>query len=302
MSRRSRKIWRAIRDPIGAGAMRCSLALHGLPIPILRRMGAGAGSMLYALAGKERRVALDNLTRVYGDTLGPQEKKRLAREVFREFGRGALECMAYAYTTLEERKALVEVEGKPHLEAALQRGKGVIAVTAHFGNFMVLGPRLADEGYDVHLVVKAARDRHVEAIWQHLRQRMGIHSLYVRPTMVCTKQCLQALRHNGILILLVDQHYGKGGVRAEFLGHPCAVAPGAASLALATGASVLPMFMIREEISRQRLEIRPPIEPVIAPDKHSAIAATTQRVTDAIAEAVRRHPDHWSWMYRRWRL
>ena len=303
MSRRSRKIWRAIRDPIGAGALRCSLALFpGLPVPTLRRMGAGAGSMLYALAGKERRVALDNLTLVYGDKLGPHEKKHLAREAFRNFGRGVFECMAYAYKTSEERKALVEVEGKQHLDAALQRGKGVIAVSAHFGNFMVLGPRLADEGYDVHLVVKAARDHHVEAIWQKLRQGMGIETIHVRPRMVCTKKCLQALRRNGLLILLADQHYGRGGIRANFLGHPCAVAPGAASLALATGATVLPMFMIRDSDARQRLSISPPLDLAASPDKRAAIAANVQRLTDAIGEAVMQHPDHWSWMHRRWRF
>ncbi len=303
MSGRWRKSWRGLRDPLGACAARGALVLfRHVPAGALSRFGAGMGAAAFPLLRRERRRALANLDLVFGARLSPREKRRIARETFKTFGRGVLECMAYAFMKPEERAALVKVEGQEHLDKALAGGRGVIALTGHFGNFMIMGPRLADAGYaDVNLVVKAAKDRHVETVLQQQRDSMGIRTILFHPRVTCTRLCLQALKRNGILILLADQHFRRGGVAADFLGHPCTVAPGAASLALATGAAVLPMFMIRGSDGRHRLVIDPPVELVRLPGRDAAVAANTQRFTDIIAAAVLRHPDHWSWMHRRGR-
>jgi KDO2-lipid IV(A) lauroyltransferase len=292
-----------VRDPIGAAAIRCALVLfRPFPLAALRRIGAGLGCAIFPVLRKERRRALENLEMVFGRDRSPEELRAIARGVFRTFGIGLFECLAYFCKPPAVRAAIATIEGREHLDRALAAGRGVVALTGHFGNFMIIGGCLADAGYDANLVVKAAKNRRVEDLFQRLRSRMGIKSIRLHPEVACTRMCLQALKRNGVLILLSDQHYRRGGVPVNFLGHACFAAPGAASLALATRAAVLPAFMIREADGRQRLVIGPPVPLAEGADKRAVVAASTQRFTDVIGEEVLRHPDHWSWMHRRWRV
>jgi KDO2-lipid IV(A) lauroyltransferase len=303
MSRRVRKIWRKIRSPFGVLAIKCVLpAVHYFSLATLQRFGARMGSLAFTLLRRERRQALNNLTLVFGTSRTKKELLEIARESFITFGRSTIECGAYAFLKPDERAALMELEGKEHLDNALKNGRGVIGLTAHFGNFMTMSTRLADAGYDVSLVVKQAKDSGVEVVFQELRNNMGFKTIVLNPRITCARMCMQALKRNGVLILLADQHYRQGGVPVNFMGHTCMTAPGAATLAITTGAAVLPMFVLREPTGYHRLIIREPVPLVQAADKQSAIVANTQLFTNIIAAEVMQHPGHWSWMHRRWRI
>jgi len=264
-------------------------------------MGARFGTVAFALIRKQRRRAIENLTSVFGAAKTPREIRDIARASFRNFGMSGAECAAYAAMTPDQRRAFVSVEGMQNLRQALALGRGAIALTAHFGNFMILGPRLAADGIAVRLVAKRMKDGRMEQFFEELRTGLGMRTIYLKPAVGCVRECLKALKRNEVLILLSDQHYRRGGVTVDFFGRPAVTAPGAAALALANDSPVLPMFMTRNGDGLNRLVIGERAPVARSGRKSGDIVANTQNFTKIIESQIARHPDHWSWMHRRWR-
>jgi len=304
MKRWCKGLERIIRDillpPLVRGAF---WSFRHAPPDVLKRMGARFGTAAFALARSQRRRSIENLSGVFGATKTPREIRDIARASFRNFGMAVAECAAYAAMTPDRQRAFVSVDGMQRLRQALALERGVVALTAHFGNFMILGPRLAAEGIGVSLVVKRMQDPGMERFFQELRTDMGIHTICLEPAMECARGCLNALKRNEVLVLLSDQHHkrSRGGVVVDFFGRPVVNAPGAAALALTNDSPVLPMFMMRNGDGSNRLVIEERVPVARSGRKAEDVAANTQTFTKIIESRIARHPDHWSWMYRRWR-
>ncbi len=258
------------------------------------------GIILYYLVGNHRKRSLYNLNIVFGKTKSKQEIKDIAKAAFQDFVKTGFEMVSFECTPLEITRKLFIIEGREHLDAALARGKGVIALTAHFGNFIVLHGRLGIEGYKINCVVKAMRDKGVEDIIHKMRNGQGMNTIYVHPNARCVKACHNALASNEILVLLNDQPQ-KNGVEVEFFGKPVWTAPGPASLALSAEASVVPMFIIRNTDDTHRLVISEPIELIRTGDRKQDLAVNTQAFTKITESYVLRYPEQWAWNQRRWR-
>lgn len=302
MRPRRKRLRRTIRDILFSPLVR-GLAWsfsHASP-DVMKRMGARFGTVAFALARKQRQRSIENLSLVFSATKTPREIRDIARASFRNFGMAGAECAAYATMTPEQKRAFVSVEGMQSLRQSLAMERGVIALTAHFGNFMILGPRLAAEGIRVSLVAKRMHGRRMEQFFQELRTGMGIRTIYLDPAMECARECLKALKRNEVLILLSDQHFRRGGVEVDFFGHPVVSAPGAAALALANDSPVLPMFMTRNDDGSNRLLIEERVPVVRSGRKSEDVVTNTQNFTRIIESQIVQYPDHWSWMHRRWR-
>ena len=259
------------------------------------------GRLLVNLVRKRHARAVNNLSWVFGNEKSLEEIHEIIQSVAVNFLRSAFECLMFGKLNDDEKKQYVRITGKEKLDAALQNGKGVIILTAHFGNFLILMSRLADEGYDVVLLVKEMKNKRVEGLLQRIRNEHGYKSLYVTSMKQSIKEALSALKKNQLVVLLSDQR-NKRGVEVEFFGLKTKAPIGAVKLSLATGAPILPMFMIRKpDKLTHELHICDPIEISVTGDTAVDIASNTQKCMDVIESFVRRYPSQWMWFYNRWK-
>jgi KDO2-lipid IV(A) lauroyltransferase len=263
--------------------------------------GAYLGRLAYHVVPRHRRSSLGNLTRVFGDERSAEQLKEIVRTLFEGFFRSAFECVAYGRLSPEDRRKYVHIVGKEKLDKALASGRGVISLSAHLGNFLILMSRLAVEGYHVDLVVKKMKDRRVEDRLENLRKELGYHSIYVKPEMRSIRASLKSLKNNHVLVLHGDQKQRMTGIDVTFFGIPAKAAPGPISLSLSTGAPVVPMFMVRNEDGiTHTLFIEDPLEMDITGSKEDDIRTNVQKYTDVIESYVQTYPAQWSWGHSRW--
>ncbi len=263
--------------------------------------GARLGRMAYHVVPRHRTASLINLSRVFGDKKTPEQLEEMVKTLFEGFFRSAFECVAYGNLPPEAKRECVHIVGKEKLDEALASGRGVISVSAHLGNFLILMGRLAVDGYHVDLVVKKMKDKKVEDRLQSLRNELGYHSIYVNPRIQSVKASLASLKNNHVLVLLGDQRQRSGGIDVTFFGIPASAASGPISLSLSTGAPVLPMFMVRNQDGlTHTLFVEDPLEMSIAGSKEDDIRTNVQKYTDVIESYVSRYPAQWAWGHSRW--
>ena len=244
---------------------------------------------------KFRRRMEENVEKALGhDIADPRERKRLVRRAWNNFALGVLDTMAVMHMSKERIAASIAIEGEEHLKRALAKGKGVIALSAHLGAFTMIGGRLAAAGYAFSCVVKHPADERMARVINDYRTQLGISTISAKPRQEAVRGILQALRKNGIVLVIADE-FKSGGVEISFMGQKAAAPRGPASLALRTGAATLPMFAARAPDGSVVLRIGSEIEPVRHGDVETSIAETTRLFTHHIEDAVRRFPDQWNW-------
>lgn len=263
--------------------------------------GARLGHLVYHLISKNRKRAFENLSRVFGDEKTPDQLEEIVKTCFENFVRSGFELVPYTYLSPEGRREYVHVIGKEKLDRALALGRGVISLSAHLGNFLIMMGRLAVEGYQVDLVVKATKNKSIEDRLQSLRKELGYDSIYVTPRIQSVKASLTSLKKNHVLVLHGDQRQRNAGIDVTFFGIPATAAAGPISLSLSTGAPVMPMFMVRnpDGISHT-LFIEDPLELSITGSKEDDIRVNVQKYTDVIQSYVEKYPTQWTWDHKRW--
>ncbi len=282
--------------------------LHGstwllthLPYPVVRGVTGFFIAAGFALTVRQKRIARETLDIAFGDSRDGDEKKEIMRRCFTNLGKGMIELIYFmAHPRLIDGR--VVFEGKEHLDDALARGKGVIGVSAHFGNFPLMLLRLARAGYDTSAIIRRTRDARVEEYFQGLRERLGLNTIYSHPRKDCVDQSLRSLRRNGFLFIPLDQNFGSGGgVFVDFFGQKAATATGPVVFALRAGAPILPVFTIRQPDDTHKIIIEPPMDLDVREDDKETIHVNTARITGLIEEYIRRYPQEWGWMHRRWK-
>jgi KDO2-lipid IV(A) lauroyltransferase len=277
------------------------LALAGTvgrtPAPVATLLGTAVGSFCYATMRRYRRVARANLQRAFGATRSPDEIERLARRSVQHLGRTLVEFLQVPHWGPAEIERQIDLIGMEHLDAALAQGRGVIGVTAHYGNWEFLGVRLAHAGYPLNVIVRDADDPTINALFGRIRRGCGFRAISrrggLRPSLAC-------LRRGEILAILLDQNAAEGEAFVDFFGSPAATATGPAVLAQRTGAVLLPAFDRRLPDGRHVTELLPPVgwEGL---DDDCAIRGMTARLTRVIEQQIRADPEQWLWIHDRWK-
>jgi len=262
------------------------------------------GILTFYLYKKYRERVIGNLSLAFGNEKDPQEIRRLAKEIFFHFTLTPLETVYIAANGIPFERFLlkIKIEGKEHLDAALARGKGVIALGAHFGSFTLLGTRLAIEGYPFNLIVNVGRFR---KLWGKLAYYQGIvgqQTIPLKPVPASIKKSLNCLHRNEILYIVADEQQRRGGFPVPFFGQVAYSPPGPAILSLKTGAPILPMFILRDDELNRTLVIKSPLQFEPTKDQRKDIERLTYQFTKAIEETVRQYPTQWAWLNRRWKL
>jgi KDO2-lipid IV(A) lauroyltransferase len=268
-----------------------------VPASIVEPLGTLLGLAFYVLDRPHRHVAERNVAAAF-PTRSARERRRIVRGAFTHFGRLLVALLKFSTFTPEAVLARVEFEGEERVRLAHAKGRGVLFVTGHFGFWELqalahplrLGP--------MAVMARLLDNRALNALLEDMRTRTGNSVIYRQGAMRRVIRLLQAGHGVGILI---DQHIlSREAVHVSFFDRPAATTPAVAALALRTGAPVVPLFALPLGGLRYRLVYEPPIEPppAASPD---AVIEFTQRCTDVLEMYVRRHPDLWLWMHRRWR-
>jgi KDO2-lipid IV(A) lauroyltransferase len=205
------------------------------------------------------------------------------------------------YLRPESLRRFVAVQGREHLDEALQQGRGAILVTAHFGNFPLFMMKLGLEGYPIGVIVRNPRYRLMARFLDDYRARFGIHSLRDKPRRVSVKESLAFLRDNGVLVLHVDVNVSHGGMFVPFFGHWVPAFRGPAQLSLHTKAPALPTFIRRVNGLHHRMTIHPPLPTPSTGDREEDIWRLLWGLTRKTEDTIRKHPEQYFWLHRRFR-
>jgi len=218
--------------------------------------------------------------------------------MYRNLALNILEILRMYGGATEELDALMTIEGEDVVRTALQRGRGAMILTAHLGNFDMLAMFAAHRHYPLTIISKQLKNAAVNQIWSSLRERFGVNILFSHNA---ARGCLKALRANSLVGFLLDQNRPVGqGVFVQFFGRPASTTPGLAILASQAQAPVIPVFLSRRPDGTHHLQILPLVEP--PPDREPAtILRYTQIYSTITEQAIRRHPDQWTWIHRRWK-
>jgi Kdo2-lipid IVA lauroyltransferase/acyltransferase len=246
-----------------------------------------------------RRQALENLRLYYGEKKSSSELKKMVEGIGIDATKGAFETIYSASPRKEEVYSNITIEGQEHLDAAINKGKGVIALSAHLGNFAIMRGKLISEGYTFYLVIKLPKDPGISHYFKMKMEQYNLKFILADPTTVSQKEILRTLRRNEIVCLIVDGDQKKGGVPVMLMGQEIAMPPGPAILARRTGATVLPMFIIRQKDNSQKIIIEPPVDVIDDEDQDKTIALLCQKFATIIEPYIKRYPTQWYWINKK---
>ncbi len=255
----------------------------------------------FRLTIKQRQITMESLHIAFGNEKSPKEREMIAKECFETVGKGMVELM-YFSAHPQMVKERVVFEGREHLDAAFRMGKGVVAVSAHFGNFPLMLLRFAQEGYKTNAIIRPTRDTKIEEYFQEKRSALGLNTIYSMPRKQCVETSLRVLRNNEFLFIPLDQNFGSdGGVFVEFFGQKAATATGPVVFAMRTLSPILPIFIVRQNDDTHKILIDPPLMLEQGADDKETIHRNTARITKIIETYIRKYPKEWGWMHRRWK-
>ncbi len=273
-----------------------SLACH-LPDAVVRAWGSAIGMTFYVLDRPHRRVALGNLAECF-PYRSVRERRAIARRTFRHFGRLLLELLRFSALDDRRRAALVEIDGADHVRHAYAQGRGVLFFTGHFGFWELHALQHGAAFEPVGVLARTLDNPRLNTLLEEIRGATGNSCIYRQGAV---RHVLKTLAGRHGVALLIDQHmHSPDAIWVRFFQRPAATTSTLASLALRTGAPVVPVFALPLPGGRYRFVYEPPVQP---PDGEGpeAVHEFTQRCTDVLEMYVRRHPDLWLWMHRRWR-
>ncbi|MFZ5518554.1 MAG: lysophospholipid acyltransferase family protein [Candidatus Zhuqueibacterota bacterium] len=253
----------------------------------------------YYLVRSERNKTIRHLTQVYGVVKTPLEIKQMARDVFANLGRNMADAFRLARYNSGNIDLITKANGLHILDAALKKGRGVIALTGHIGNWELMGAFLAMKGYRVNVVGATIYDPRLDALVVGNRQNSGLN--YIERG-AATREILRALRRNEIVGLLIDQDTTRvDGVFVDFMGRKAYTPVGPVMLAMKTKAVIVPMAVHVNEKGQHVIEIRDEIALEISGNMEQDRILNTQRCSDALEQFIREHPTQWVWMHERWK-
>jgi KDO2-lipid IV(A) lauroyltransferase len=256
-----------------------------------------AGLLVCIVDGRHRRIALTNLSQAFPSRTR-SELRAIAREMFRHFGRLLFEMLKFSTLSPAAMLARVEFEGEDRARLAYAQGRGVLFFTGHFGfwelHAMVHGLQLQPIG----VLARALDNPHLNTLLEEVRERTGNAVIYRQGAV---RRVLKTLAAGQGVAMLIDQHmHSADAIWVDFFERPAATTSTLAALALRTGAPVVPVFALPIGRGRYRMIYEHAVEPP-STDAPDAIREFTQRCTDVLEMYVRRHPELWLWMHRRWR-
>jgi Kdo2-lipid IVA lauroyltransferase/acyltransferase len=270
-----------------------------LPRPLARAKGIALGLLVYLLHGRLRRVGMRNLALAFPQR-SRRERARILRGEYVSLGRQFAEVCLFPRYTRENVGDVVIYDGLENYERAFARGKGVLFLTGHLGGWELSAFAHSLQGHPLSIVMRSLDNPRVDHLIQSYRTMHGNRTVdkddFVRGL-------LAAMRKGEVVGILMDTNMTPPqGVFVDFFGIPAYTASGLARIALRTDAAVVPTFTVwKPELRKYTLRFDPAVELIRTGDTENDIVANTAKFTKVIEDYVRRYPEQWLWVHRRWK-
>ena len=269
-----------------------------LPRPAQVALGVALGGLAFRLIKRRRNLALKNLARCLPEK-SEAERRAIAKAAFRIFGRVLVDGLVQE-KLIARAETLIRYEGLENIQAAYAAGKGVLAFSAHYGNWELGALNQGRLGLPLLMVVRPLDNPLLDGWLNHSRTRTGNRVAYKREAV---RAMLGAIREKIGVAILIDQGYtGDGSLAADFFGHAAPTVPTLGVLAARTGAAVVPFFSLLHPDGGYTMRYGPPLAIPESGDRDADAAAVTRAATAEIERAVRDRPDCWLWMHDRFKL
>jgi KDO2-lipid IV(A) lauroyltransferase len=266
-----------------------SRVARALPDGLLEAGVHAGGSAWFTLSRGQHRAALQNYAAVLRRGPDDAEVRRVAVRAFRNYGRMLLDFTRIASLTRDDVRRLFTYDGTEHIDRALERGRGAILALPHMGSWDMAGAAAGVIGYDIHAVAETFPGSLNEAVVTG-REFFGMKVIPLGRSAV--PRLIQVLRANGVAALLTDIARG-GGVEVEMFERRANLAAGPASLALRTGAALLPVGVWSTGSGTYHGHVEPELIHEASGNRKADIRALTQRLADCFERMIRAHPDQW---------
>ena len=274
-------------------------SLGALPRPVARAAGMALAVFVYILHGRLRRVGMRNLEIAFPE-MPRKQRRHIIRALFRHLGRQLAEFCRFPRYSKENISQIIIYDGVENFETARATGKGVIFLTAHLGAWELSSFMHSLHGHAMHIVARPLDNPYVDALVTRYRTLHG-NTIFDKDDFA--RGLLAALRSGETVGILMDTNMTPPqGVFVDFFGVPACTASGLARVALRTDAAVLPGFAIWDaKLGKYRLQIAPALALIRSADNEADIVANTALFNQVLESFIRKYPDQWLWVHRRWK-
>lgn len=263
-------------------------------------LGRIVAFLAYRVVRFRVKIVRSQLAMAFPDD-APSERLKIEKEFYRHLGLTAVEILRVKYLSDERIAARVRIRGLERIEEAQKLGRGVFVLTAHLGNWEMAIASFAASGYDTHVVVKELKGNVGQHVAVSMREKHGVNLISRRHSI---REIFKVIKNNGAVGFVLDQNMtAQEGVFVNFFGQPACTMPGLAIMASRLDAPVIPMSCHRDARGIHHVEFFPPIpwdEPA-GLSRNDVIRHNTRRYTSALEAMIRRHPEQWLWIHKRWR-
>ncbi len=265
-----------------------------LPLKLAYAFAVFVSDINYLFARADKAAVENNLKAIFPER-NIRSIHRIRRSMFRNFAKYLVDFFRFSLLDAKYIKQNITIENKAYLDEALSKGRGVITLTAHIGNWELGGVVIALLGYPFSAVALPHKDKKVNDFFNHQRQSKGMK---VIPLGKAVRQCMGILRKNEVLALVGDRDFTENGIIIDFFGKKAIFPEGAAAFAVKTGAVIIPGFMFRNPDDTFTLRFEKPLEIQPTQDKKTEIRDLIMHYKQIFEEYIRRYPDQW-YMFRR---
>lgn len=266
-----------------------------LPLKAAYRLALILADMRYLFFGRDRRVIKNNLRAV----LGKVNKKRLnfeARWAFRNFGKYLVDFFRFSKLDKNFIDKFITVEGKSYLDEALTKGKGVILVSAHLGNWELGGVVMSLLGYRFNVIALSHANKRVDDLFIRQRSIKGVNVVPLPKRAqvgFSIRSCFRALSQNEIVALLGDRDFSGQGLNLDFFGKKAVVPKGPAMFSIKSGAAIVFAFMIREKGDKFRLVFEPLSDYTLTGNLDLDTKNITKEILKILEKYIKKYPSQW---------
>lgn len=269
-----------------------------IPLFISLWIGRGLGRIAFYLDKKHREIALNNLMASFGDEKTSDEINIVAKKVFENLGMNVMEFCRLPWLKKENLDKYIECEGFENFKIAYDKGRGVIFLTGHFGNWELMAIFYALKEYPVDIVVRDMDNPLIDEFVRWVRTKAGNRIISKGRSM---RELLKILSKGRIAGILLDQNVAWAeGVFVYFFDRLACTNKGAALMAISSGAPVIPTFIVRDG-KRHKVIIGKEIEVIDTGDRAKDQMENTAAFTRVIEDFARKYPEQWFWLHQRWK-
>jgi KDO2-lipid IV(A) lauroyltransferase len=273
--------------------------LSALPRRVARGFAASVTNLLFSLQPRLQKTAAFNLRLAFPDWTDAQ-RKEVTRKTVRNLGWMAAEFVRFPRLSRENIEKVVILEGHENFLEGQRRGKGVLYLTGHIGAWELSSFAHALYGYPLHYMARPLDNKRLDALVNQYRCSSGNKPIYKNES---ARVMLKILKASGTIGILADQNtMPSEGVFVDFFGTAACTTTGLARVALHTCAAVVPGYAYWDEtIQKYRLRFEPPVELIRTGDTEHDVFENTQLFAKVIEGIIRKHPDQWVWVHKRWK-